>query len=145
MSRHLDVYFFEQCVGTLTQDDHGHLVFQYAADWLNTSAAMALSQSLPLRSEPFASHECRGFFGGILPEESNREQIAQNLGVSRKNDFALLERIGGECAGAVTFVPQGHPLPDTEKANDSPAYRALNDVDLVHILRQLLWQLKNQL
>src|SRR5580692_2410300 len=36
-----------------------------------------------------------------------REIIARNLGISARNDYAILERIGGECAGAVTSVAHG--------------------------------------
>ena len=32
---------------------------------------------------------------------------AHVLGVNEENVFALLERIGGECAGAVTLLPDG--------------------------------------
>jgi serine/threonine-protein kinase HipA len=42
----------------------------------------------------------------LLPEADSRDQIARNLGISPNNDFAMLERIGGECAGAITIVPQ---------------------------------------
>lgn len=35
------------------------------------------------------------------------------LALSEGNDFALLDKIGGECAGAVTFLPRSAPLPDT--------------------------------
>ena len=38
---------------------------------------------------------------GLLPEEANRALIAKSFGISKNNDFALLDRIGGECAGAV--------------------------------------------
>jgi HipA N-terminal domain len=33
--------------------------------------------------------------------------LAQQFGVSQQNDFALLGRIGGECAGAVRLMPRG--------------------------------------
>jgi serine/threonine-protein kinase HipA len=94
--------------------------------------ATALSQSLPLRKEPFWRKECRGFFGGILPEESKREIIAKNLGISAPNDYAMLERIGGECAGAVTFIPEGQTLP---ARNDT--YRKLSNEELARILGEL--------
>jgi len=48
---------------------------------------------------------------GVLPEESKREIIARNLGISGRNDYAMLERIGGECAGAVTFIPLARAFP----------------------------------
>ena len=100
MARTLDVYLHNELTGQLVQDDGGQMLFTYAESWLNKSGATALSQSLPLDKERFSRNECRGFFGGILPEESKREIIARNLGISARNDYAMLEQIGGECAGA---------------------------------------------
>jgi serine/threonine-protein kinase HipA len=87
---------------------------------------------LPLRKERFSRNECRGYFGGILPEESKREIIARNLGISARNDYAMLEQIGGECAGAVTFVPTGEPLPENDYR-----YRTLSSEELAAVLREL--------
>ena len=106
--------------------------FEYLESWLAKPGAAALSQSLPLRKEHFPAKECRGFFGGILPEESKREIIARNLGISARNDYAMLEQIGGECAGAVTFIPAGQELPKRDYH-----YRKLDAKELAGILREL--------
>ncbi len=132
MARSLDVYLLGQFTGCLMQDNHGDMGFQYAESWLAQSGAAALSQSLPLRVESFSRRECRGFFGGILPEGENREIIARNLGISARNDVAMLEEIGGECAGAVTFLPSGESLPEPRGQ-----YRPLTDRELADILRKL--------
>jgi serine/threonine-protein kinase HipA len=132
MARTLDVYLHSDLVGRLTQDDDGDISFQYEESWLQRPGAFPLSHSLPLRGERFRRKECRGFFGGILPEESKREMIARNLGISARNDYAMLERIGGECAGAVTFLPQGEPMPDRRYG-----YRQLSDGELAAILKEL--------
>ena len=78
------------------------------------------------------ANDCRGFFAGILPDESQREIIARNLGISARNDFAMLEQIGGECAGAVTFIPEGTSLPEREDT-----YRPISRPELAEILRTL--------
>lgn len=132
MSRKLDVYLRRDLVGQLIQDEHGQMGFCYAENWLNDAKAIPLSHSLPLRKERFSRNECQGFFAGILPEQGQREIIAKNLGISARNDFAMLERIGGECAGAVTFIPAGESLPER---NDG--YRQLSGEQLAEILRQL--------
>jgi len=132
MARSLDVYLYEHLVGNLIQDNGGQMAFRYAKSWLDTSGATPLSQSLPLRAERFARKECRGFFAGILPEESKREIIARNLGISARNDFAMLEQIGGECAGAVTLVPAGEALPESHYS-----YRTLSSEELAAILKEL--------
>jgi serine/threonine-protein kinase HipA len=132
MAKTLDVYLHSEPVGHLIQDDGGQMIFQYAESWLERVGASPLSQSLPLRKERFSRNECRGYFGGILPEESKREIIARNLGISARNDYAMLEQIGGECAGAVTFVPTGEPLPESEYR-----YRTLSSKELAAVLREL--------
>jgi serine/threonine-protein kinase HipA len=132
MSRMLDVYLRSDLTGHLIQDDGGDVSFQYASNWLSNLDAIPLSHSLPLRAEPFRRKECRGFFGGILPEQAQREMIARNLGISARNDYAMLERIGGECAGAVTFLPQGETMPDQQYG-----YRELSDDELTAILNEL--------
>src|ERR1700678_958366 len=85
MKRKLDVYLHRHLVGNLVQDEHGQITFDYAETWLKHPAAIALSHSLPLTKKHFNRNECRGFFAGVLPEESKREIVAKNLGISAKN------------------------------------------------------------
>jgi HipA-like protein len=132
MARTIDVYLHNELTGRLIQDEGDQMVFDYAESGLSKRGASALSQSLPLRKERFSRNECRGFFGGILPEESKREFVARNLGISARNDYAMLEQIGGECAGAVTFLPAGEKLPQQHYG-----YRKLSPDELAAILREL--------
>lgn len=79
MSRQLEVWLSGSHIGTLAQVD-GRLALHYAADWLTHSAAMPLSQSLPLRAEPFDDRATRPFFAGLLPRiGSNRPLLAQQV------------------------------------------------------------------
>lgn len=128
MAKKLDVYLHHDLVGQLVIDEHGQMLFGYAESWLGNPSGMPLSNSLPLQDGRFKRNACRGFFAGILPEESKRELVARNLGISKTNDFAMLEQIGGECAGAVTFVPAGEPYPERDYR-----YRELTDRELAHI------------
>ncbi|MBR1735366.1 MAG: type II toxin-antitoxin system HipA family toxin [Alphaproteobacteria bacterium] len=96
----LDVKYNGQNVGKLSQDESGKMSFQYDSEWL--SNGFAISMSLPLRNESFSEQKCRPFFEGLLPEDAIREEIARNLGVSSRSDFALLREIGGDCAGAIS-------------------------------------------
>lgn len=132
MAKTLDVYLHDELVGHLIQDDGGQTIFEYVERWLNKPGATPLSVSLPLRKERFTRKEYRGFFAGILPEESKREMIARNLGISARNDYAMLEQIGGECAGAVTFIPAGQPLQERNYR-----YRTLSSEELAAIFKEL--------
>lgn len=132
MTRTLDVYLHDTLVGYLQQNPQGRMSFQYAETWLSNPKAVAISRSLPLRAERFPQKACQGYFGGILPEERKRELVARNLGISVRNDYAMLEAIGGECAGAVTFVPAGGAIQD-----QGPGYKKLTPPELAQILRDL--------
>jgi len=131
--KRLMVYLNSEPVGSLDQDDSGLLEFRYGADWLNKQDSTPLSRSLPLRNDPFRGKQARPFFAGILPDEGPRQQIAAILGISASNDFALLERIGGECAGAVSLRPEGGPPPTL----GDKRMRELNEKELDDIIAEL--------
>jgi len=54
--------------------------------------------------------------------------------VSGQNDFALLDHIGGDCAGAVTFLEPGQALPVPTHSDD---VQWLSDEEVVAILDEL--------
>ncbi|MGK0237953.1 MAG: serine/threonine-protein kinase HipA [Candidatus Pelagisphaera sp.] len=126
------VQFYGHTIGELLQTPEGRIEFTYNSSWLEAKQARPLSQSLPLRRETFNERACIGFFGGLLPEEYNREIIAKNLGITAGNDFAMLRAIGGECAGAVALLD---PNQSIEKSTQ--AYEPITDEELIKILDQL--------
>lgn len=134
MTRTLDIWWDGRLVGQLTQDRHGELGFAYSPEWLSDEEAQPLSASLPKRAEPFTRRECRPFFGGLLPEESQRDAAAQALGVSRANDFALLDRLGGDVAGALQLLPPGEG-PASLASDQRPT--PLDDAGLIRVLDAL--------
>ena len=125
MARVLDVYLRDDRVGYLEQTDSGTMRFRYSETWLSSKASTPLSASLPLQPESFGRNACRPFFAGLLPEENSRKLIAKAFGVSDRNDFALLEKIGAECAGAVSIHPTGE-LP----ATGTDSYREISVEEL---------------
>lgn len=132
MTRRLEVTLHKRHVGVLTQTSAGRLEFEYDTAYV-AAGGPPLSIALPVRAGAFDQRACEPFFGGLLPEEGVRERIARYLGITANNDFALLERIGGECAGAVTLEPLGDSLPTS--AALPPA--VLTDVQLASLLDEL--------
>ncbi len=133
MTRELEVWLFDDRIGTLAMVE-GQLNFCYTPEWLVHPAAVALSCSLPLQAEPFDDRASLPFFSGLLPEGDMRRLIAQRLQVSRQNDFALLNGIGGECAGAVTLIESRAGLSSPE----TPAsVQWLTDEEVVSLLEEL--------
>jgi serine/threonine-protein kinase HipA len=100
----LGVYLHERLAGVLSLKDNGNLRFRYDKAYLETQGP-ALSLSLPLQEESFPHRACLAFFGNLLPEEDVRAQVALAVGISAANDYRLLERFGGDVAGAVTLLP----------------------------------------
>ena len=133
MAHELEVWLFTDHIGTLVLVE-GRLNFSYAPGWLSRPNAIALSVSLPLQAEPFDDHQTRPFFAGLLPEGHMRRLIAQQFQVSGQNDFALLDHIGGECAGAVTFLAPAQALPASTYGAD---VQWLSDEEVVAILDEL--------
>lgn len=134
MKRTLDVRWDSRTVGHLTQDEHGDLGFVYAPEWLADANSPPLSASLPKRAKAFRRKECRPFFAGLLPEEGQRETVARVLGVSPANDFSLLDRLGGDVAGAIELLAPG-PGTSSSPAEHSP--QRLDDEALVTLLEDL--------
>lgn len=133
MAHELNVWLFADRIGTLALVD-GRLSFRYTPDWLSRPNAVALSTSLPLQTEAFDDHKTRPFFAGLLPEGQMRRLIAQQFQVSGQNDFALLDRIGGECAGAVTFLEPAQVLPEPAHGED---VQWLSEREVVALLDEL--------
>ncbi|MDX9746825.1 MAG: type II toxin-antitoxin system HipA family toxin [Syntrophales bacterium] len=128
---HLDVYLGNDPVGQLRLDEKRRFVFQYDANWLGRDDAVPLSLSLPLRKEVYAEDSARPFFANLLPEGEIKRTIARRLQISARNDFAMLNRIGGECAGAVSLFPAG-TTPDLK-----PGYIRLDEEALRRIITDL--------
>lgn len=130
MKATLSVWWNGRVAGELRLDEHGDMTFAYAAAWLADTAGRAISASLPKRDEPFTRRETRPFFAGLLPEESVREEVARALGISKGNDFALLNALGGDVAGALTLWPAGQEPPayDGKTATEPLSESALVDL-----------------
>ena len=95
----LNVFLNDKHIGILEKDGNGGVIFQYS-----NNADRILSLSLPIQNAPFANKQCRGFFNGLLPEsEHTRIAIGKKYGINPKNDFSILQAIGYDCAGAVSF------------------------------------------
>ncbi|KTD48850.1 HipA protein, DNA binding regulator [Legionella rubrilucens] len=129
----LDVYLNQTLTGELSIDNDGDMLFVYDENYLGAKESLPLSQSLPLQKKAFAAKECRPFFNGILPESHLRASIARQLGISERNDFALLAAIGGECAGAVSLLPPSMHFTDLK-----PDYRLIDDNAVVEILQTMV-------
>ncbi len=131
MNATLQVWLYQEMVGTLSQDLGGRFEFEYADD-----ASYALSLSLPLSQRHYDHRSCEGFFNGLLPEgDAIRDLIAKKFGISAHNDFSLLRAIGYDCAGAVSFIDESSPAPTLDYHELDG--RILSDDELEDIITHL--------
>ena len=126
----LAVYLNEQHVGWLDETE-AFVRFTYLPHHVQAKGA-ALSYSLPVRTEPYEGAETEQYFSNLLPDDYVRTRIGEILKIPRENTFALLAAIGGDCAGAISFFPEG-TAPETVR----PSYRALADSESAQIISNL--------
>lgn len=104
----LRVWHEDRLVGRLWRNAANETGFQYCDEWLNSDDKFAVSASLPLSREPCSPEDALAhrFFANLLPEGVAREHIVRDLKLTN-SDFVLLRTIGGECAGALSILPEG--------------------------------------
>ena len=105
-SRRGRVWHGERRVGHLREDEETQLCFTYDRDWLHGDG-FPVSVGLPLwvGGDELKAH---AWFAGLLPEGAARDRVRLRTGLQRENDdLGLLLRIGGDCAGALSVLPDG--------------------------------------
>jgi len=130
MADALDVYLNESLAGRL-REERGRLFFAYDRGWLDSGQFIPLSVTMPRQIEEFPDDVTRPFFDNLLPEGDIRTAIAKLKRVSERNTFALLEEIGGDCAGAISLWPEG------EEPRKNEGYTAVSDERLNKLLADM--------
>ncbi|MBI9113341.1 type II toxin-antitoxin system HipA family toxin [Maridesulfovibrio ferrireducens] len=130
----LFIYDAENLVGTLTcPSTVANWSFTYSNEWLDSVKKYALSCSIPLQTEPFPHDIVHNYFSNLLPESSIRTVIAQRLGVSEGNSRALLESLGGECAGRISLYTEKQMM----TVSQHPTYKQLTPEEFVELINEL--------
>jgi serine/threonine-protein kinase HipA len=113
--------------GRLVQKDNGNLQFRYDTSY----SGPPISHAMPVQAEAHTHKLCQAVFGGLLLEGDGRDTLAKTLGISANNDFALLEEVGRDVAGAVAVLKPDETVPTT------PEVRRVNADELDQLLRRL--------
>lgn len=128
----LNVYLRGRKAGVL-RSDKGRLSFAYDDAYMAAEDALPLSYTMSLHQQTYSGNVVVSFFSNLLPDESVRIRIARYLGVSPGNVFALLKRIGEDCAGAVALIS-----PEREtRAHAWNEYRQLSEDEAHAVLTAL--------
>jgi serine/threonine-protein kinase HipA len=105
----LDVCLHGEPIGGLFPTGEGNYSFAYGPETVEEIGAgeVLLSNSLPVRSEPFGPDASRAYVEGLLPQGRRRRTIAHELGLQPDDGYGLIAELGGDCLGAVTFLAEG--------------------------------------
>jgi serine/threonine-protein kinase HipA len=127
MSDTLNVWHDSQLVGKLFRNALDQIGFQYDKKWVHDG--FPVSQQLPLATVEYTPQEgiAHRFFANLLPEANARRHLIRDLKISN-SDFELLKTLGGECAGALSILPEDHTI--IVKTH----YKKLTDEDLYKII-----------
>jgi serine/threonine-protein kinase HipA len=119
----LDVHLHGEPIGDLSRAAGGGYEFAYAPATVarHGSGTALLSNSLPVRPEPYSADTTRAYVEGLLPEGAQRQRIAAELGLDAGDGYALIAELGRDCPGAVAFVPHdGETVRSAPEAGQCP-------------------------
>lgn len=91
-------------LGCLSRNE-GNVSFEYDEAYLGSSAAAALSLSLPLRQALFSEPELTPYFRGLLPEGTALENLCRSMEIAETDYFGMLEACGLDCLGDIIINP----------------------------------------
>lgn len=137
MTDELDVLFEGQRVASLQRHPSGKVSLTYDPRLADTGSSIPLlSVQLPIRAEPYEGEALRAFLDGLLPEERLRDQVASRYRLEVADTFGLLRAVGGDCAGAISFVEvgtageQNERIADVAWMTDEGLYRTIDELPL---------------
>lgn len=114
----LRVLLNNRLVGHLTKAPSGAVTFRYAPSWLEWTHALPVSLSLPLREDPYHGAPVVAVFDNLLPDaDALRRRVAEQVGAAGTDAYSLLAAIGGDCVGALQFIPDDDHHPDDGAAD----------------------------
>jgi len=130
MSETLQVLYDQNLVGHIFRGNK-IINFRYDTSWITKNNSFPISYSLPFNESNYTD-QANNYFSNLLPEGTIRSTVAYRHGVSAEDDFALLEVIGAECAGALQIVP------DQElKKVEAYDYQNITESDLKSLRKNL--------
>lgn len=131
MSDSLTVWYDQRRAGRLIVTHNRQMAFSYDGDWLTDG--WPISCSLPLEETgDFVPPDMRGhhFFSNLLPEGGARDRLVRKLGIA-DDDFLLLKKLGGDCAGALQLLPE-----DASAATLTDSVQPLDNTRLLEAIRK---------
>lgn len=125
----LKVFYLDQLVGHVQADAEGPR-FTYAPAWRDNPQAFPISVTMPLSQAEVEPDRFLTWATNLLPEADQLTTVSQRLGIASGDVLGLLEEIGRDTAGALSFGDTG--------ARDTSAWQPIaNKADLERIIEEL--------
>jgi serine/threonine-protein kinase HipA len=103
MNRKANIFVKGVFCGSLQESDRGY-TFVYHDAYLNNPHATAVSVTLPLRKEPYASKTLIAFFDGLIPEGWLLDLAEKNWKINYRDRMGLLLACCKDSIGAVSVL-----------------------------------------
>lgn len=130
----LDVHLYGERIGTLFPAGDNDYRFAYDPKLIEKlgPGKGRLSNAMPVRPEPFSGEATAAYVEGLLPTARRRRRLAKELNIDPEDGYALLEQVGRDCPGAVTFLPEGTPI---EERPDPESLDWLTEDELAEVVK----------
>lgn len=123
------VFYETLLVGEIQAHPDGALSFSYAEAWRSSASAFPISVLAPLRAAGMPPSVFTPWLTNLLPEGHALTMIGRTAGVSPGDVLGILDRVGRDTAGALSF---GGPAKRGEPRYSKPASdqleRIINDL-----------------
>lgn len=114
----LNVFLNGASVGLLKKDSSGQISFKYGEEWIQEG--FAISQSLPIQEQEYKGEIVSRYFDNLLPDNDEiKKLVAQKFGAESTRPFDILEVVGRDCVGALTFIAEDGGEPPIFEMNFS--------------------------
>ena len=94
------VYIQNNFAGIIAETEEGY-IFYYTEEYLGREDAVAVSLTLPSRTEPYRTTILFPFFDGLIPEGWLLSVVCRNWKINRNDRFGLLLSVCKDCIGDV--------------------------------------------
>ncbi|MBI2519764.1 MAG: HipA domain-containing protein [Bdellovibrio sp.] len=132
LTKQLNVLLNGLHVGNLTKYTNGSISFKYTEEWIRDG--FGISNSLPIQEDEYRGEAVTRYFDNLLPDNDEiRKKIATKFGAESIRPFDLLEVIGRDCVGALSFLPAESNFPETYYLK----YSKLSDAEIANKIRNL--------
>ena len=104
----MDVFYERHLIGTIDKEAVPAAVFRYDPGWLGLDDAFPVSTTMPLREEAYGWDVLSPWLLNLLPEDMDALRVMARIhDVTHTDVLALLEKVGRDTSGALSFAERG--------------------------------------